>query len=62
MPDHLKLPDAPHSTVHTASVSASITSTDDALRGAQKSLPPTATMPDHLKSPDTPHSIVRTAS
>eukprot|EP00966_Prymnesium_polylepis_P094951 2198807-Prymnesium_polylepis.1 len=58
---HFAEPDTPHSTVRTTSVSASITSTDDVLQGAQKSLPPTAVMPNHLSSPDMPHSIVRTA-
>jgi hypothetical protein len=38
----------PDSTSRVVSVSASITSTDDALAGAQKSLPPAAAIPDHF--------------
>ena len=41
---------------------ASMTSTDDAWYGAQKSVVPTAAMPLHLALPPTPHGIVRTAS
>ena len=48
-------PSTPHGIVRTASVAVSMTSTDDALYGAQKILVPTAAAPLHFHLPWTPH-------